>query len=280
MSALESGEDGESLFGPAGFEDDFAERQRGERCLRRGLEDDRAAGGEGGRNLVRDQVEREVERRDGQDGADGKALDQSPAAFVAFGQVEGDGFAAQAHGFFGGGLEGEHGAIDFSAGQAQGLAGFGDDELSEALLLLDEGGGDVFEDFAAFPTRKGAGAAQAGDGVIDGLARIGAGGDGDAAHEALVPRRADFERLAVDPFLAAEQKSRLRARGAFSWRALLRFLETMVLGRGEMRAASVARSWRLRSRMTGLEPRPAGPGEFGACPAASQRRYRARATPG
>ena len=42
---------------------------------------------------------------------------------------------------------------------AEGLAGFGDDELGEAFFLFDEGGGDVFEDFLALPAREGAGAA-------------------------------------------------------------------------------------------------------------------------
>ena len=225
------GEDGEGFFGPAGLENEFAEGERCEGGLRSGLEDDGAAGGEGGRDLVGYEVEREVERRDGEDGADGETLDESPAIFVAFGEVERDGFAAEADGFFGGGLEGEDGAVDFSAGEADGFAGFGNDELGEALLLLDERGGDVFEDLAAFPAGKGAGAAEAGDGMIDGLAGVGAGGDGDAADEALVPRRADFERFAVVPFFAAEKKAGLRARAHFHGRRLLKFLETMVLGR-------------------------------------------------
>ena len=37
--------------------------------------------------LVGDQVEGEVEGGDGQDGADGEALDETPAAFVALGEV-------------------------------------------------------------------------------------------------------------------------------------------------------------------------------------------------
>ena len=255
MSALESGEDGERFLRPSGFENDFAQRERGEGGLRRGLEDERAAGGDGRRNFVRDEIERKVEGRDGEDGADGKALDQSPAAFVAFGQVERNGFAAEACGFFRGGLEGEHGAIDFGTGEAHGLAGFGDDELREALLLFDERGGDVFEDFAALPARQGAGAAQAGDGVVHGLAGVGAGGDGDAADEALVPWRADFERIAVDPFLAAQQKSRLRSRPHFHGVELL-----MIPAVDGTRAESRV-DWRNEmKRSTGLaRPEGAGP---------------------
>ena len=166
-----------------------------------------------GASLVGNEIERKVEGRDGEDGADGKALHEAPAIFVAFGEVERDGFAAEAYGFFGSGFEGEDGAVDFSAGQAHGLAGFGDDELGEALLLLDERGGDVFEDLAALPAGQGAGAAQAGDCMIDGLARIGACGHGDAADEALIPRANGLQALlAVDPFFAAQQKAGLRSR--------------------------------------------------------------------
>ena len=85
------GEDGERFLGPTGFEDDFAESQGGEGGLRGGLEEDGAAGGDGGRELVGDEHEREVERGDGQDGADGEALHKAPAAFVALGEIEGDG---------------------------------------------------------------------------------------------------------------------------------------------------------------------------------------------
>lgn len=80
------------------------------------------------------------------------------------------------------------GSVDFSAGETQGLAGFGDDELGEAVLLIEESSGDVFEDLTAFPAWEGAGAAQAGDCMIDGLASIGACGYGYAADEPAVPR--------------------------------------------------------------------------------------------
>jgi len=67
-------------------------------------------------------------------------------------------------------LKVENGAIDFSAGQAERLAGLSHDELGEALLLLNEGTGNVFQDFPALPARQGAGTAEAGYGVIDGPA--------------------------------------------------------------------------------------------------------------
>ena len=209
------GEDGESLFGPSGFENDFPEGERGERGLRRGFEDERTACGERRSNFVGDEVQRKIEGRDGEDWSDGKALDDAPAIFVAFGEVERDGFAAEADGFFSCGFEGEDGAIDFGAGEAKGFAGFGHDELGKAVLLFEERGGDVFEDFATLPARQGAGAAEAGDSVVDGLACVGAGGDGDSSDETLVPWRADFNGITVNPFLAAQQKSRLRSRTHF-----------------------------------------------------------------
>ena len=74
-----------------------------------------------------------LKRRDGQDGADGKALHQSPAAFVAFREIQRNGLAAQARNLFGSGLEGEHGAIDLSARQANRLARFGHDQLARSV---------------------------------------------------------------------------------------------------------------------------------------------------
>jgi hypothetical protein len=47
--------------------------------------------------------------------------------------------------------------------------------------------------------------------MVDGLAGVGAGGDGDAADEALIPWGTDFKGFAVDPFLTAEEKAGLFA---------------------------------------------------------------------
>ena len=124
-------------------------------------------------DLVRHQVQRKIERRNRQHRTHRKALHQPPAIFIALGQIERNGFAAKARGFFRRGLEGEHGAIHLGARQAQRLARLGHDELREALLLLDQRGRNVFENLAALPARQRARAAQAGDRVIHGLARIG-----------------------------------------------------------------------------------------------------------
>ena len=102
--------------------------------------------------------------------------------------------------------------INFGTRQTDRLAGFSHDELREALLLLDERGGNVFEDFAALPARQGTRAAQTGHGVAYGLARVGTCGNGDAANKALIPRRAHFQRFAIRPLFTAQQKSGLRTR--------------------------------------------------------------------
>ena len=49
-----------------GVDEDLAEQQRADRRRRRRLHDDRVAGAQRGRDLMRDQVQREVERRDAQ----------------------------------------------------------------------------------------------------------------------------------------------------------------------------------------------------------------------
>ncbi len=178
----------------------------------------RAAGGQRGRHLVRHEVQRKVEWRNSQHRTDGEALHNAPAALVAFGQVQRDAIAAEPRSLFGSGFEGEHGAIDLSSREADRLARFGDDELGEALLLLDEGSGHVFEDFAALPARQGAGAAQAGHGVVHGLTGVGAGGYGRRGPPAPGPTANGLRglRLRSIPCRTAEIPFVFPA--AFSWR--------------------------------------------------------------
>jgi len=92
-------------------------------------------------------------------------------------------------------FEGKHGAINLKARQRTGLPGLGDDELREALLLLDERGGHVLENLAALQRGRGGGGA-GWPRRVDGLARVGA--------VAMVtrptrpgPRRADLEPFAL-----------------------------------------------------------------------------------
>ena len=95
-----------------------------------------------------------------------KSLHQSPAAFVAFGQIQRNALAAQPHGLFGSGLEGQHGAIHLCARHAHRLARFGHDQLREPLFLLNERGGHVLQNLAPLPARQSARAAQARHGMI------------------------------------------------------------------------------------------------------------------
>ena len=60
----------------------LGQRDRGERGLAGRLEHDRAAGGDGRRHLVGHQVEREVERRDGADHADGHPQGEAELALA------------------------------------------------------------------------------------------------------------------------------------------------------------------------------------------------------
>ena len=132
-------------------------------------------------------VQRKIERGNGQHRSHREALHQSQAALIALGQVQGEAFAADPGRLFGGGLESECSTVHLSARQAHGLAGLSDNQLGEAFFLFEEGGGHVFEDFATLPAGERASAAQTGHGVIHGLARVGPGGDGDPANQALVP---------------------------------------------------------------------------------------------
>ena len=71
-------EHGDAVLGPAGLEHDPAEQERAHRRLRRGPQQDRVAGGERRGDLVRDEVEREVERRDAGDRPERDAADLAP----------------------------------------------------------------------------------------------------------------------------------------------------------------------------------------------------------
>ncbi len=66
----------------AAFDEHLGEQERGERCFQGRLHDQRVARSHAGRNLVRDEIERKIERRDRADDAEGKPAHQPemPAA--------------------------------------------------------------------------------------------------------------------------------------------------------------------------------------------------------
>jgi len=73
---------------------------------------------------MRDQVQREIERRDARDGAEWKSLHDTPASGRVLLPIEGKVLAINARGFFRRNVEDEYGAVHFSARQFDGLAGF------------------------------------------------------------------------------------------------------------------------------------------------------------
>src|SRR3546814_6496807 len=75
-------------LGQVGFGEHRADDQRADRCLRSGLEHERAAGRDRRCHLVRDQVEREVEWRYERTRPDGHALGHAAIAAGAPGRSE------------------------------------------------------------------------------------------------------------------------------------------------------------------------------------------------
>jgi hypothetical protein len=126
--------------GDEGFADQVDEPEGGERGLWCRFDDDRAARGEGGGDLVGGEQERVVEAGDADDDADRLADPEADQAFAAREQVERDGFAVQAGDFLGGGLEGEQGAVELDLAVDAGFAGFEDEQVDEVLAVFGDGG--------------------------------------------------------------------------------------------------------------------------------------------
>ena len=164
----------ECLFRPAGLQNHFTQRQRGKRRLRRWLDQDRAARGNRRRSLVRHQVQREIERCNRQHRTNRKTLHQPPAILVALSQIERNRLAAKPRRFFGRRLERQHRAVHLGTREPDRLARLRNDELGEAILLLDQSPGDIFEDLASLPARQRTRATHAGHRMVHGFARIGA----------------------------------------------------------------------------------------------------------
>ena len=126
--------DGDPVLGPAGLEHDLGELERADRRLRRGPQHDRVAGRERRRDLVRDEVEREVERRDAGDRPERHAAHVRDAALGAGQPVERHDLAVDALRLLGGDAEGERGAIDLEPRGLDRLARLERDRAREVLL--------------------------------------------------------------------------------------------------------------------------------------------------
>ncbi len=172
---------------------------------------------------MRHQQQREVEWRDGQHRPYGKPLHDAPAPFVALGHIQWNRFAAQPDRFLSRRLEGKNGPLDFDPRRTHRLACLRHDELGKTLLLLDEGSGNVLKDFFALPPRQRACTPYRRYGVGDRLARVLSRRKSDSTHQSLVPRRTNFHRLAIRPFLATQQEPRLAPRPHLH-RAIPRFI--------------------------------------------------------
>ncbi len=146
------------------------ERDRGERRLARGLEYDGAAGCDRRRHLVRDQVQREVERADPADDADRHAQRERELALADVGRVHGDHLAGQAARLDRGERERRHRPLRLDPRRLDRLGGFLGDDPREFLGALAQQARGAVEDLRALPGRQRTAAAHrvgGGDGGID-----------------------------------------------------------------------------------------------------------------
>ena len=119
-----AGQDRERALGQIGFGEDFADDERADRCLPRRLQNEWTTRRDRRCDLVRDQVEREVERRDERAGADRHALHEAAITLRALRDLEVQHLAIDAHRLLGGGAERVDQARDFALGVLDRLARF------------------------------------------------------------------------------------------------------------------------------------------------------------
>src|SRR5690606_25007751 len=124
---------GECPLRPVRAINDLGEAQCGERRRLGGLDDDRAARRQRGRDLVRDEVEREVERGDADDRAEREAAHKTLATGGRGVQVERQYLAAEAPGLLGGEGKYQEGAVYLGPGVPNRLARLGGDAAGELL---------------------------------------------------------------------------------------------------------------------------------------------------
>jgi hypothetical protein len=138
----------------AGLGLELGEEERREGRLARGLQDDGAPGGERGRHLVRDEVEREVEGADRTDDADGRPERERELACAGGGGVHRHDLAGEPPRDCGRGLERRHRALRLDARGLHRLARLGADRARELLVALGEELRDAREDVGAAVCRE------------------------------------------------------------------------------------------------------------------------------
>src|SRR5690606_2796362 len=100
------------------------------------LEHERATGGDARRNLVRGEVEREVERGNERARTDRHAFRETAITLRTWRDLEIDRLAVDAHGFLGGNLERVDQSRDFAARIADRLAGLDAERHSEFVVAF------------------------------------------------------------------------------------------------------------------------------------------------
>lgn len=182
--------------GQLGLGEQFTDEQAGERRRRGGLENDRGADGDGRGDLVRAEIQREVERRDAENDATREATGQREATGAACVGVESLGLAAvEPTGLLGREPEDGDGAAHLAPCPLHGLAVLRGDQTGDLLGALDETPRHMVK--RRGPDMRGrrgelvAHGVRGGHGLLDlFLCR-----DGDLADNAAVPRGGDVEGL-------------------------------------------------------------------------------------
>ena len=173
------------------------QEQRRERRRRGGLEHDHIAAGQGRRDLVRDQVEREVERRDGGNHPARLADGPAEAILPALLGVHLYDLAGRPLGLFGRPAEGGARAVRLDPGRLQRLGGLSGDEPRDLLLMLLDETGRAIEDLVALPGRHPLVVLEGGHRSVQRLVELLGRRGGDAGHLVAVPGAAYNQRLAA-----------------------------------------------------------------------------------
>ena len=178
--------------------------ERGERRRRRRLEDHGAAGGHGGSDLVADQVQREVERRDRRDHTDRDAHDVPELADAGGAGVHRDHLAGEGAGHRRGEPERVHRTFGLDPRRGDGLRRLARDrhgELVESLRQQDRG---AVQDRRALVRRRRSDAVAL-QGDRDGAVEIVAGAGGNGTHQGAVVGGVHLADIGGEQVLAVEQ---------------------------------------------------------------------------
>ena len=200
----------QSAVRPARLLHRFRQQQRGQRSLGRGFQDQGTTGGNGGRNLVRHQIQGEIKGSDSGNRPQREAAHNAPASGGKLLPVERQILAVNPRALLGGNVEGEDGALDLGARGLDRLARLLRHGAGKFLLALV----DVFRhppQYAlAFESRKPPGGPESFyRGCNRGLGVFPPALEDRSDHAAVI-RGPYFDRVAfLDPF--AIDKKALRA---------------------------------------------------------------------